>query len=136
MINTPAHCHHMRCVYILGCHCVGLPRALFSGSCGYESQVVVRWNHYIFPVLYTFKLCDFFCISASSLSAYVFHKPSLYAVLFRLQLPIVLRLNRSVVTAEKPNTLSLDVCIMFICAVVVYPSFHLSTSFRLLLCVT
>lgn len=71
-----------------------------------------------------------------SLSAYAFHNPSLYTVLFRLRLPIVLRLNRSVVTAEKPDTLRLDVCIMFICAVVVYPSFHLSTSFRLLLPVT
>lgn len=78
----------------------------------------------------------FLCVSASSLSAYAFHNPSLYTVLFRLQLPIVRRLNRSVVTAEKPDTLRLDVCIMFICAVVVYPSFHLSTSFRLLLPVT
>lgn len=81
-------------------------------------------------------LIFFFCVSASSLSTYAFHNPSLYTVLFRLQLPIVLRLNRSVVTAEKPDTLRLDVCIMFICAVVVYPSFHLSTSFRLLLPVT
>lgn len=129
-------CHHMLCVYIL-CY---LPRALFSCSRRCEFQVFVWWYDYIFTALYTFMLFDFFlfffCVSASSLSAYACHNPSLYAVLFKLQLPIVLRLNRSVVTAEKPDTLRLDVCIMFICAVVVYPSFHLSTSFRLLLPVT
>lgn len=125
-------CHHMLCVYIL-CY---LPTALFSCSRGCEFQVFVWWNDYIFTALFTLMLFDFLGVSASSLSAYAFHNPSLYTVLFRLQLPIVLRLNRSVVTAEKPDTLGLDVCIMFICAVVVYPSFHLSTSFRLLLPVT
>lgn len=75
-------------------------------------------------------------LSDSSLSAYEFHDPSLYSVLSRLQLRLSPRLNLSVIAAEKPDTHSLVVCIMFICAVVVYPSFHLSTSFRLLLFVT
>lgn len=119
------------CVYTF---CVTFPQFSFPAHVGvnfkFPSDGMTIFSQRFIHLLFDF----FFCVSASSLSAYAFHNPSLYTVLSRLQLPIVL--NRSVVTAEKPDTLRLDVCIMFICAVVVYPSFHLSTSFRLLLPVT
>lgn len=117
------------CVYTF---CVTFPELCFPAHVGVNFKFSSD-GMTIFSQRFIHWCCLIFW---GSLSAYAFHNPSLYTVLFRLQLPIVLRLNRSVVTAEKPDTLRLDVCIMFICAVVVYPSFHLSTSFRLLLPVT
>lgn len=136
LINTPSH--HKRMIYLCVCICcthrhTHAPPELSPPPVNPTSssdRMTVFLQSFI-------HLC---CVISGS-AALIFvstctSQPFPLRRFVQAPVTIVLRLNLSVVTAEKPDTSSLDVCIMFICAVVAYPSLHLSTSFRLLLSVT